>query len=71
MQSNCYLVVTVATSLSNLSLIFLIKWTQVDERELRAMVQYDEDVITVANFDELVKKIQNITQVTCEEISKL
>ena len=35
------------------------------------MVQYDEDVITVANFDELVKKIQNITQVTCEEISKL
>lgn len=35
------------------------------------MVQYDEDVITVANFDELVKKIQNITQLTCEEISKL
>jgi hypothetical protein len=35
------------------------------------MVQYEEDVITVANFDELVRKIQNITQVTCEEISKL
>ncbi len=34
-------------------------------------MQYDEDVITVASFDELVKKIQNITQVTCEEISKL
>ena len=44
--------------------------TGVDKRELRAMVDYDEDVITTDNFDQLIKNIQNITQQTCEEISK-
>ena len=53
------------------SILIFQKQLQVDEDELRAMVQYDEDVITVANFDELVHKIQNITQVACEETSKL
>lgn len=33
------------------------------------MVQYDEDVKQVANFDDLVREIQNITQLTCDEIS--
>lgn len=41
---------------------------KVNRVELRAMVEFDEDLITVANFDELIKKIQNITQQTCEEI---
>jgi hypothetical protein len=43
----------------------------VDKKELRAMVEYDEDVITAENFDQLIKNIQNITQQTCEEISKI
>ncbi|XP_028410535.1 collagen alpha-6(VI) chain-like [Dendronephthya gigantea] len=41
----------------------------VDKEELRAMVEYDEDVITAENFDKLIKSIQNITQQTCEEIA--
>ena len=42
----------------------------VDKDELRAMVEYDEDVITAANFDALIKKIKNITELTCDEIGK-
>lgn len=41
----------------------------VDRNELRAMVESDEDVITAVNFDELVKRIQNISQLTCEEVA--
>lgn len=43
----------------------------VDKRELRAMVEYDQDVITAENFDQLIKNIKNITQQTCEQISKM
>ncbi len=42
-----------------------------DKRELRAMVEHDQDVITAENFDQLIKNIKNITQQTCEEISKI
>ena len=44
--------------------------TAVDKDELRAMVEYDEDVITAANFDALIKKSKNITELTCDEIGK-
>lgn len=43
----------------------------VDKEELRAMVEYDKDVITAENFDKLIKNIQSITLQTCEEISKI
>ena len=43
----------------------------VDKRELRAMVEDDQDVITAENFDQLIKNIKNITQQTCEQISKM
>ena len=44
--------------------------SEVNKDELRGMVEYDEDVILAANFDELLRKIQNITEQTCDEISK-
>lgn len=40
----------------------------VDKDELRAMVEYEEDVITAVNFDELLRKIQDISQLTCEQL---
>ena len=42
----------------------------IDKDELRAMVEYDEDVITTSNFDELLRKVQDISQVACEQLSK-
>lgn len=44
--------------------------SSVDGNELRAMVEDDDDVITAANFDELLTRIENITQLPCQEISK-
>ena len=41
----------------------------VERQELRAMVEYDQDVITTQNFDQLIKNINNITQQICEEIT--
>jgi hypothetical protein len=45
--------------------------TEVDKKELRAMVEYDQDVITAENFDQLIRNIKSITRQTCEVISKI
>ena len=44
--------------------------SEVDNKELRSMVVRDEDVIMAPNFDELTKRIQNISQFTCEAVGK-
>lgn len=44
--------------------------SDVDRKELRSIVQYNEDFIRADNYDELISKIQNVSQISCEIISR-